>query len=96
MNRQKPIVTLVGLIGVASLGACVHEPTTLEQNFGSSVRSMIEAQTYDPSTLSSPSTETLDGGDGQRTEAVLERYRSDIARPEAVSEDIVVSVEGGR
>jgi hypothetical protein len=96
MNRQKQIVTRVGFIGLVLLGGCVHEPTALEDNFGSSVRNMIEAQTFDPSTLSSPSTETLDGGDGQRTEAVLERYRSDIARPEAVSEDIVVSVEGGR
>jgi type IV pilus biogenesis protein CpaD/CtpE len=96
MEYRNTMVALAVSIGSALVGACAHEPSELERNFGSSVRNMIEAQTYDPSTLSSPSTETLEGGDGRRVEAVLEVYRTDVAQPDAASEEIVISVDGGR
>ena len=96
MNRKNIFVALAALTGPMLLGACAHEPTALERNFGSSVRNMIEAQTYDPSTLSSPSDETIEQADGRRLEAVLEVYRTDVAQPAAASEDIVISVDGGR
>jgi type IV pilus biogenesis protein CpaD/CtpE len=95
MNNQKKIVALAGLLGSLVLGGCAHEPTALERSFGSSVRNMIEAQTFDPSTLSSPSTETVEASDGRRIEAVLDVYRTDVAKPAAASEDIVISVDGG-
>jgi type IV pilus biogenesis protein CpaD/CtpE len=94
MNNQKKIVALAGLLSTALLAACAR-PTALERSFGSSVRNMIEAQTFDPSTLSSPSTETVDASDGRRIEAVLDVYRTDVAKPAAASEDIVISVDGG-
>jgi type IV pilus biogenesis protein CpaD/CtpE len=94
MKSQKTFVALATLATAASLAACAHKPTELERNFGSSVRNMIEAQTFDPSTLSSPSTETIDETDGRRLEAVLEVYRTDVAKPAAASEDIVISVDG--
>ena len=94
MNRYKTLTALVGLPVVATLVAC--GPTLTEQNFGVSVRQMIESQTNDPSTLTTPSTETLEGGDGRRLEAVLETYRTDVAKPDAISEDIVLSVDGAR
>jgi hypothetical protein len=96
MKSQKTLIALATLGTTALLGACAHEPTPVERNFGSSVRNMIEAQTYDPSTLSSPSTDTVDNGDGQRLEGVLEVYRTDVAKPESVREDVVISVDGGR
>ena len=94
MNRYKTLTTLVGLPVVATLAACA--PTLTEQNFGVSVRQMVEAQTNDPSTLTTPSTETIEDGDGRRLEAVLDTYRTDVAKPDAISEDIVVSVDGAR
>ena len=95
MNSSKTLRALVGLPLVATLTACA--PTTLtEQNFGASVRQMIEAQTNDPSTLTTPSTETIEDSDGRRLEAVLDTYRTDVAEPAAVSEDIVISVDGAR
>lgn len=96
MTNQRTLIALAGLGTAALLGACAHEPTPVERNFGSSVRNMIEAQTYDPSTLSSPSTDTIDNGDGRRLEAVLEAYRTDVAKPESVREDVIISVDGGR
>ena len=95
MKSQTTLVTLAYLAGATLLGGCA-QPTQLERNFGASVRNMIEAQTFDPSTLTSPSTETVEGRDGQRLEAVLDVYRTDVAKPDAVQQDIVVGVDGGR
>lgn len=87
---------LVGLATTAGLlAACsTNTPTPTERDFGNSVRNMIEAQTYDPSTLGSPSTETPEGIDGRRLEAVLDVYRTDVAKPESVSDEIVINVDG--
>ena len=77
----------------ASLAACTtHNPMPTERDFGNSVRNMIETQTYDPSTLSSPPTETVEGSDGRRLEAVLEVYRTDVTGPDSVSDEIVINV----
>jgi type IV pilus biogenesis protein CpaD/CtpE len=94
MNSYKTLTALIGLPVVATLTACA--PTLTEQNFGVSVRQMIESQTNDPSTLTTPSTDTIEDSDGRRLEAVLDTYRNDVAKPEAISEDIVFSVDGAR
>jgi len=94
MNSYKTFVALVGLPVVATLAACA--PTATEENFGVSVRQMIEAQTFDPSTLTTPSTETIEDSDARRLENVLETYRTDVARPGAVSEDVIIDVDGSR
>ena len=91
MNTRKlyPAVFVTLSLG---LGACVADPTLTETNFGKSVRQMIEAQTYDPSTLATPSTDPVDSGDGKRLENVLEAYRTDVAQPAAVNEPVVINV----
>jgi hypothetical protein len=96
MNSQKTCFALAGLATATLLSACSHEPTGVAATFGDSVRNMIEAQTNDPSTLATPSTETIDGSDPQRLEAVLGVYRSDVAKPAAASEEVVINVDGGR
>jgi type IV pilus biogenesis protein CpaD/CtpE len=96
VNSSKTLAVLLGSASVALLAACANKQTATEANFGASVRQMIEAQTYDPSTLTAPSTETIDSGDGRRLEAVLESYRTDVAKPAAVNEDINISVDGQR
>jgi hypothetical protein len=86
---------LAGLATTALLAACsTNNPTPTERSFGDSVRNMIEAQTYDPSTRSSPSTETVDSSDGRRLEAVLDVYRTDVAKPDTVGDEIVINVDG--
>ena len=96
MKSHNMLMVLAGISASALLAACATEPTATEANFGVSVRQMIEAQTYDPSTLTAPSTETIDSGDGRRLEAVLETYRTDVAKPAVVNEDIVISLDGQR
>lgn len=88
---------ILAALGIAALLAgCANTPTAVESNFGASVRNMIEAQTYDPSTLSAPSTDVIESGDGQRLEAVLDAYRTDVAKPESIGQDIVINPDGQR
>ena len=96
MQNHRHFIALTGLALIASLQACTTKQTLVERNFGDSVRNMVEAQTFDPSTLSSPPTETIDSGEGRRLEAVLETYRTDVAKPAGVQEDVVISVDGGQ
>lgn len=91
MNTRK-LYSAVLVTLPLGLAACVADPTLTETNFGDSVRQMIEVQTYDPSTLTTPSTEPVDSGDGQRLENVLEAYRTDVAKPATVNEPVVINV----
>jgi hypothetical protein len=66
----------------------MNEKTATEEDFGNSVRHMVQAQTVNPS----PSTDMIQTGDGQRIENALESYRTDVGSPERVKDDIVIDV----
>jgi type IV pilus biogenesis protein CpaD/CtpE len=96
MKLQKTVLSVFALGGVLVLGACTTKPTRTEANFGASVRQMIEAQTFDPGTRENPSAVAPEGGDGKRLEGVLEQYRTDVAKPDAVDKDIAINVGADR
>jgi hypothetical protein len=75
------------------LGGCAG-PSLTEQNFGESVRQMIRAQTYDQSTLESPSTETIESTDGQMLGNALEAYRSTVSAPASANQEVVIDLGG--
>lgn len=79
INHHRHYRTFALLAGIALLTGCESTPTALEQNFGSSVRNMIELQTVQPEDQGI-------GMDGQKGEAVLENYRKDVAEPQKVQE----------
>ena len=74
----------------------MSEPTQTERHFGESVRQMVRAQTHDPSTLSSPSTEAVESTDGQLLGGALEAYRGSVANPASGTNEVLISVEGGQ
>jgi type IV pilus biogenesis protein CpaD/CtpE len=99
--KRRPVVTsgktafgsvLASLIVVALASGCATEPSGVEEDFGTSVRQMIRAQTYDPSTLENPSREPVTGLDGEYAEAVVDAYKGDIAKPEQVRNEIEINV----
>lgn len=95
MNTGRSILTLLGAaLPALLLGACVSEPTPTELAFGDSVRQIVKAQTYDPSTLSSPSEKTGAGTDGQRLGNALDVYRRDVSKPAAATNEVPISVNG--
>ena len=94
MNVNKIYLVMLGL--PLLLCGCVTEPTQTEASFGDSVRQMIQAQTHDPSTLTNPSEESVEGADGQRAESVLEAYRSGVTKPDPAGSNPVLTIEGAR
>ena len=95
MDASNKLYATVGAAALV-LAGCSGEPTQTQTNFGVSVRQMIQAQIADPSTLGDTSSEPIDGSDGRRTEAVLEAYRTDVAKPETVNDDVVISLDNAR
>ena len=81
------------LLATLLLSACATGPTQTEQTFGDSVRHMIDAQTYDRSTLRTPSEEAIDRTDGRMLEGALEAYRSTVAEPDSVGQEITIGVD---
>ncbi len=85
--------SLAFCIAVAFAG-CNTTPTATEADFGNSVASVIKAQTADPATLSSPSTEPVTGVDPDYATGVIEAMRESVAKPEAVKQPIEIRVGG--
>lgn len=95
INRK--ILKAVPLLAILLLGGCANQETLTERNFGDSVRNMVRAQVYDPSTLSDPSDEIVDGTDGQKLETVVDTYRgANTGDTQAVGSEIQISVGGGQ
>ena len=92
MNTTR-VLAIAAAVSATMLVACTTKPTLTESNYGVSVRQMIEAQTYDPSTRTNPSTETVDSSDGQRAGNVLEGYRRGVTAPEAASQGVDISID---
>lgn len=80
------------LTATVFFAACASEPTATEQEFGSSVRQMIIAQTYDPSTLSNPPEGAIERTDGRMLENALESYRATVAEQSGVGDEITINV----
>jgi hypothetical protein len=95
-TRIRTLATPVGLLAVCLLGGCATEPTLTERNFGDSVRNMVQAQTYDASTLTNPSSAAIDGTDGQKLESAVEVYRGTSGDTESVGSEININVGGGQ
>jgi PBP1b-binding outer membrane lipoprotein LpoB len=95
MDASKRVYAAFG-VAALMLAGCSGEPTQTQTNFGASVRQMIEAQTANPSTLANPSAEPIDSTDARRIEAVLEAYRTDVTRPEAVNDNVTINLDNAR
>jgi len=83
---------LASLSAALLLAACAGEPTQTEREFGDSVRQMIAAQTYDPSTLTNPPEGAIEATDGQMLEGALEAYRTTISDQSNVGDEIQISL----
>lgn len=87
MRLTTRIISGLSLTLAVTLMTACTSPSAVESDFGNSVRHMRQAQTLNPGT---PSRETIETTDGDRLSAVLDVYRGDVARPEAIRESIVI------
>ena len=81
-------LVIAAVVFVMAGCSSMNEKTATEEDFGNSVRHMVQAQTANPT----PSTDPIATGDGQRIENALESYRTNVGRPERVNDDIVIDV----
>ena len=91
---KKQVIQTVIVIGAAALSvaACTSVPNSVELSHGDAVRSNMQAQVYDPATIASPSSDAVEGTDGQRMEAVMETHRGQQGSAESVAEPIVINM----
>jgi len=69
---------LAGVSMAMLIGGCVtSEPTRLDAQFGNSVASMIEGQTYNPAAASDPESRPVMAMDGVKAQGNLDAYRRD-------------------
>jgi hypothetical protein len=87
----RTIATTAGLLIV--LAGC-SSTTRVEDEYGESVRQMINAQVYDPTTLTNPSAKPVEGADPDMVNKAIETLREHVGAPEEVGEDLVVRVGG--
>lgn len=72
----------LGLVFTTLCGGCATPSS--EEDFGNSVRQMINAQKYTPP---QPQEQRLPTLDGQKGEAAIKQYRTDVANPERIYTD---------
>jgi len=74
-----------------ALAGCATGPTTVENDFGDSVRQMTQAQTANPA--APVDNNPIDHGDGPRINATVEAYRKGVSDPKETRKDIVIGVD---
>ena len=75
-----------------SLTSCISDPKHVENDFGTSVRQMVDAQIYDPAAASQPDLIPPLIIDGTVAGTGIDGYRADAKRKEKASSNITFSV----
>jgi type IV pilus biogenesis protein CpaD/CtpE len=88
-NKLTQITILLGAIALSTV-ACTS--SAVEESYGDAIRSNVHAQVYDPATLTNPSSDAVEGTDGQRMEAVMESHRNQQGSADSVAQPIVIDV----
>ena len=90
MSNKLTHISIV--LGAMALSTAACTSSAVEKSYGDAVRSNVQAQVYDPATLTNPSSDPVEGTDGQRMEAVMESHRSQQGSADSVAEPIVINV----
>lgn len=76
MNILKPSAAVVATVAIAG---CADTPLA-DADYGSSVKQMLQTQTFDPIAASNPPEVAPEMTDGARLENAIEVYRKDVAK----------------
>jgi type IV pilus biogenesis protein CpaD/CtpE len=93
MYTTVKVMSFTGLLTCVVVAGCsMHEPTRVDENFGNSVRHMVQMQTYNPEAARRPSTEPPTELDGEKAGAVLDSYRTAVGKPSEIQKPITINV----
>jgi len=93
MKISTSILARTGVCFLVALGvsACATQSQS-EQEFGDSVRHVVQAQKANPDASLNPDPNPIMHGDGARLEPVVEAYRTDTGSREGVERDILIDI----
>jgi hypothetical protein len=93
MKIYKHVLARTGVATLVVLGvsACATQSQS-EQDFGESVRHVVQAQKANPDASRNPDPNPIMHGDGARLEPVVEAYRTDTGSRESVERDILIDI----
>ncbi|QBQ55878.1 hypothetical protein [Nitrosococcus wardiae] len=81
-----------GIPLVLLLGCTSTDPVRVEQDFGNSVRNMIQAQIYDPEAARNPPVDPPAALDGAKAGEALKEYRQDVGKPSKVEKELPLNI----
>lgn len=86
MKAIRYLVTAAMLAALlAGTSACSSRESVTERDFGKSVHSMVERQTLNPTNATLPDPQAVDHGNGERLNAAMEAYKTDVTRPQGAN-----------
>ena len=94
MSAIKNYIAISLIVACLALAACAG-PSAVEDDYGNSVRNMVNAQAANPNAAADNQGRIADQGDGQRGEGVIEEYREITTESEEVSRDLIIQMGGG-
>jgi hypothetical protein len=86
MIKYYATILSLGVLFTSGCGTTAGDMTNVEDDYGNSVKQMVQAQIYDPNAANFPSRQGPMSYDGDKAVRTLESYRKDIPKPESVSE----------
>ncbi len=90
---ETSIATAAVVLAAMTLAACTTtDPTRVEEDFGNSVRHMVNAQIYDQEAAQNPPKDPPMGIDAVQAEAVLKVYREHVGDPEEVTDTLRINI----
>ena len=92
MHTPSKITLSLVLLGLAGC----NSTSAVEDDFGNSVRQMVDAQKANPEVSNNPDRDPVDGTDAERVVRVLKTYREDVAQPSDVRRDRALNISGNR
>lgn len=81
INTMKPLACVSSLLLLTTLGACISDPKVVEEDFGKSVRQMVNGQIAEPAVASNPELEGPLLIDGVAASESVGGYREAAKRP---------------
>ena len=78
---------LIAILTTAGCATIAGNSKTVEEDYGNSVRQMVQAQIFDPNAAAFPDDEGPMSYDGGKSVRTLESYRKDLPKADAVASD---------
>jgi hypothetical protein len=92
----KRIYVSSGLFMTLAVGCTSTDPIRVEQDFGNSVRNMVQSQIYDPEAAYNPPADPPTALDGPMVGEALKSYRESVGKPSETQQDLPLNIRMGR